>query len=185
MSPVLTPGNRLYIPGAGGTLYYIDNPDANNVVITGQFAFYGISNYDHSYDDNVKIGTPLTSDSAGNLYFGFVVSGSTPLNLQSGIARMDPGGNGTWVAASTAAGDSGITQVALNCAPALSNDQNNLYIAVSGGDFTSGYLLRLDSATLATTGEVFLQDPSSGAPAFLTNLSTASPTVGPDGDVYY
>lgn len=185
LSVVLTPSNRLYIPGAGGTVYYMDNPDANQATITGQLAFYGISNYDHSYDSNVKICTPLTSDSAGNIYFGFVVSASTPLNLQSGIARMDPTGNGTWVAASTAAGDPGIAQVVFNCAPALSNDQSNLYIAVSGGGFDPGYLLRLDTTTLATTGEVFLLDPQYGVPALLPDIGTASPTVGPDGDVYF
>lgn len=186
MSPVLTPGNRLYIPGAGGTVYYIDDPDASNATITGQLAFYGIANYDHGYDSSVKISTPLTSDSSGNLYFGFLVTGPTALNLQSGIARMDPTGNGSWVAATTAASDPGISQPLLNCAPALSNDQRSLYIAVStGGGFGSGYLLRLDSATLATTGQVFLRDPWSGDAALLPDVGTASPTVGPDGDVYF
>jgi hypothetical protein len=185
MSLVLTPANRLYIPGAGGTVYTIDNPDANNATISGQQAFYGLSNYDPSFDDNVKISTPLTSDSAGNLYFGFIAYAPTTLNLRSGIARMDPSGNGSWVAASTAAGDSAIAGVVFNCAPALSNDQNNLYIAVSSGSFSTGYLLRLDSTTLATTGEVFLGDPNTGFGALLPDAGTASPTVGPDGDVYF
>jgi hypothetical protein len=186
MSVVLTGANRLYIPGAGGTVYYMDDPDADNATISGQLAFYGISNYDHSYDSNVKISTPLTADSQGNIYFGFTVYGPTALNLQSGIARMDPNGNGSWVSASAAAGDSSISQVLLNCAPALSNDESSLYIAVStGSGFGTGYLLRLDSQTLATTGEVYLLDPASGQPAFLPDVGTASPTVGPDGDVYF
>jgi hypothetical protein len=190
MSVVLTPTNRLYIPGAGGTVYFMDDPDANNATITGQLSFYGISNYDHSYDGNVKICTGLTSDSQGNLYFGFVVYGPTPLSLQSGIARMEPGGKGSWVAASSAAADPSIAQVVFNCAPALSNGDSSLYIAVSSGDSGfadsgSGYLLRLHSATLATTGKVFLVDPNSGQAADLPDLGTASPTVGPDGDVYF
>jgi hypothetical protein len=186
MSPVLTPSNRLYIPGAGGTIYYVDNPDANSAKISGQFAFYGISNYDHSYDSNVKISTPLTADSLGNVYFGFIVYGPTPLALQSGIARMDPSGNGAWVAASSAAADPAISQVLLNCAPALTNDETGLYVAVStGAGLGSGYLLRLDSATLATTGQVFLLDPATGQAALLPDIGTASPTVGPDGDVFF
>ena len=185
MSLVLTPANRLYIPGAGGTVYYIDNPDANNATITGQQAFYGLSNYDPTFDDNVKICTPLTSDSLGNLYFGFVAYAPTTLSLRSGIARMDPSGNGSWVAASTAARDSAINGVVFNCAPALSNDESSLYIAVSSGTFSTGYLLRLDSTTLATTGAVFLQDPNTGFGALLPDVGTASPTVGPDGDVYF
>jgi hypothetical protein len=190
MSVVLTPNNRLYIPGAGGTVYYMDTPDADHATITGQLAFYGISKYDHDYDSNVKICTGLTSDSQGNLYFGFVVYGPTPLNLQSGIARMDPMGSGSWVAASAASADPSISQVVFNCAPALSSDESSLYIAVSSGgsgpaESGSGYLLRLDSTTLTTTGMVFLTDPNSGQAAFLPDLGTASPTVGPDGDVYF
>jgi hypothetical protein len=183
MSLVLTPDDRLYIPGAGGTVYYMANPDMYNATVTGQLAFYGISNHDPSYDSNVDISTPLTSDSQGNIYFGFTVYGPTGLNLQSGIARMDPNGNGSWVAASAAAGDAAISQVVLNCAPALSNDESSLYIAVSNQG--AGYLLRLDSTTLNTTGIVPLVDPASGQAARLPNAGTASPTVGPDGDVYY
>src|SRR5947209_3708728 len=78
-----------------------------------------------------------------------------------------------------------ITQVVFNCAPALSNDQSSLYVAVSGGSFGSGYLLRLDSTTLVTMSKVFLQDPVSGGGALLPDEGTASPTVGPDGDVYF
>ncbi|HLJ97280.1 MAG TPA: hypothetical protein VKU02_29240, partial [Gemmataceae bacterium] len=98
---------------------------------------------------------------------------------------MDPSGNGSWVAASTAAGDPAIAQVVLNCAPALSNDQSSLYIAVSSGGFSTGYLVRLDSTTLNTLGEVLLRDPSTGTGASLPDVGTASPTVGPDGDVYF
>jgi hypothetical protein len=186
MSLVLTPANRLYIPGAGGTVYYMDNPDASNAIITGQLAFYGIANYDHSYDGNVKISTPLTSDSLGDIYFGFTVYGPTAPNLQSGIARMDPNGNGSWVSASAAAGDAAISQLLLNCAPALSNDESSLYVAVStGSGFGTGYLLRMNSATLATTGRVYLVEPASGQAALLPDAGTASPTVGPDGDVYF
>jgi hypothetical protein len=41
-----------------------------------------------AYDANVFISTPITADSAGNLYFGFTVTGATPLNLASGLARI-------------------------------------------------------------------------------------------------
>ena len=57
-----------------------------------------------------------------------------------------------------AAGDNNIAEVAINCAPALSNDHHTLYIAVSGGDFSGGYLLALDSRTLATQAAVRLKD---------------------------
>jgi hypothetical protein len=188
-SPTLTPTNRLYYAGAGGTIYVIDNPDSPGSPTPTQLAFYGIENYhSNTFDDHVFINTPITADNNGNIYFGFQVVEPGPLNLQSGIARIDSAGNGTWIAASVAAGDTNITKVVHNNAPALSNDGHTLYVAVNDGDgtgFGAGYLLALDSTTLQTLAEVRLTDPVSGYDANLPDDGTASPTVGPDGDVYF
>jgi len=48
-----------------------------------------------------------------------------------------------------------------------------------------GYLLALDSTTLAVKSRVLLLDPGSGTMARVSDDSTASPAVGPDGDVYF
>src|SRR5882672_3739639 len=160
-NPALTPSNRLYFPGAGGTLLYRDQPDAATGP-TGRVAFYGLSNFDArpgSFTRSVMINTPLTSDSAGNVYFGFQVDGSAPLNLKSGIARVAPDGTGTWIAASDAANDATSKKVVHNSAPALSRDGGALYVAVNNGDGTSGgpgYLLKLNSQTLAPIARVRL-----------------------------
>jgi hypothetical protein len=64
-SPALTPGNRLYFAGGGGTVYYCDNPDATTSPVVGQIAFYGWSNYaadSNAYLANVFVNTPITSD---------------------------------------------------------------------------------------------------------------------------
>jgi hypothetical protein len=183
-APVLTRKDRVYFPGAGGTVYYIANPDDPGATITGQLAFYGIANHDPSLDTRVFINTPLTADRDGTIYFGFVAMQPNALNLTSGIARMDVHGHGTWVAASTAAGDMMITQVATNCAPALSHDEHTLYVAVDGSRGHS-YLVALDSATLQPLAHVALMDPKSGGPAYLYDGNSATPMVGPDGDVYY
>jgi hypothetical protein len=182
----LTRTNRLYFPGAGGTVYYTDTPDAANTPTPVQVAFYGISHYDHSLDSKILINTPLTADQAGNVYFGFVVTGTTSLNLKHGIARLQPDGTGTWVAASTAAGQTGNDnyKVATNSAPALSNDGRILYVALNGGG--PGYLAALNSTTLAPISRVQLQDVEfPTATAQVPDISTASPMVGPDGDVYF
>src|SRR5262249_31543773 len=93
-------------------------------------------------------------------------------------------GNGTWISAPAAANDNEISEVAQNCAPAISADGSTVYITVSDGEF--GYLLGLDSTTLAQKFRVRLKDPStSGSDAFIFDDASASPTVGPDGDVYY
>ena len=189
-NPALTPTNRLYFPGAGGTLLFRDQPDSPTG-LSGRVAFYGLPNFETRpavFARNVMINTPLTSDSAGNIYFGFQVAGSTPLNLKSGIARVTANGTGTWIAASAAAADATMTKVVHNSAPALSGDGSALYVAINNSDGTSsgpGYLVKLDSQTLAPIARVRLKDPVSGLDASLPDDGTASPTVGPDGDVYF
>jgi hypothetical protein len=76
-----------------------------------------------------------------------------------------------------------MTEVPYNCAPALSWDGKTLYIAVSNG--TWGYLVALNSTTLAPVAHVQLIDPLSGDYAWIADNSSASPTTGRDGDVYY
>jgi hypothetical protein len=74
----------------------------------------------------------------------------------------------------------------MNCAPALSNDHRTLYVAVSFGNYSGGYLTALDSRTLAPVSKVRLKDVLTPAnDARLLDDGTATPTVGPDGDVYF
>lgn len=184
-SPTLTPNQTLYYPGAGGTVYSVSNPQGSTPGPVTQLAFYGLSNYSanpSAYNSNVFINTPITSDSSGNIYFGFTVTGSTPLGLSSGIARITPSGAATYVSTASAAGDVSMTQVVQNSAPALSHDGSTLYVPVSNG--SNGFLLALNSSSLTLQTRAALLDPNSGSRALLSNDGTASPTVGPDGDVY-
>ena len=76
-------------------------------------------------------------------------------------------------------------QVATNSAPALSNDGSTLYVLESTGNWGWGKLVALNSQTLAVEAQVTLKDPhNTGDYATITNDATASPLVGPDGDVY-
>src|SRR6185369_12863727 len=111
-SPALTPGNLLYFAGAGGTVHFRDNIEGATPT-GGRVAFFGLANYQAdpaSFDATVFVNTPITADAAGNIYFGFRTSGAAPLGLVSGIARIDTAGNGTWIAASAAAGDASVTR---------------------------------------------------------------------------
>ena len=184
MSPTIS-GTRLLIPDIAGRVMVRKNPDQKTGGVS-RLTFYGAKNYRKNpgvYQQNVQIDTPLTTDSSGNLFFGFVVLGSTPINLQSGLARVGANGAGTWVSAATLSGDPSMTEVSVSCAPALSLDGTILYVAVDNGNW--GYLLALNSTTLARINRVQLTDPSSGQPAWIFNASSATPTVGPDGDVYF
>jgi len=198
----LSPKNRLFFPGAGGTVFFRDDPDATTPPVngTGQIAFYGLANYQAgkaAFDANLKINTPITSDRYGNLFFGFDIPTNVTLHvdpndsgspiLKSGLARIAEDGTCSWVTASVAAqNDSSIIKVVLNCAPALSNDHKKIYFAVSRGNYGGGYLVCLDSRTLAPISRVWLDDPRPQyTQATLADDGTASPTIGPDGDVYY
>ena len=182
----ITANNRVYAPGAGGKLYYRDNVDSASGTLQTA-VFYGASVYagaTAALDAAVMVSTPITVDAAGNAWFGFFVGGANPAGLSSGVARLSANGVGTWQAASVLANDNGIDRVAMNSAPALSTDGATLYVAVSNS-LERGYLLALDSATLAIKNKVSLIDPQSGAAARIPGDGTASPTIGPDGDVYF
>lgn len=187
---LLTQQGRVYAPGAGGKLLVRDDGDSANGAFAPQ-VFYGPAAYDANptaFNGSVFINTPLTADAQGNVFFGFVVTGSNPAGLVSGIARVSPSGTGIWVGAAAAANDSSIQKPVMNCAPALSNDGGTVYIAVNRGATNPtqrGYLLALNSTTLATRARVELLDPNSGTPARLSDDGTASPVVGPDGRVFY
>ena len=185
-------GARLYYAGAGGTVYYIDNPDSDAPSAPVQQCFYtAMTNYTTNaagFNGAVFINTPLTADTNGVIFFGFRVPTNAPAplsNSQSGYARIEPTGNASYVLAGAAAGDSEISRDSHNCAPALSNDGSTLYVAVKGPTAYYGYLLGLDSSTLATKYRVLLRDPRNGNYAGVLDDSTASPTVGPDGDVFF
>jgi len=193
----LTPNQRLYFPGAGGTLYYRDSVDSTAAVTPNQICFYtSLANYKAAkadYDSKIFINTPLTSDANGNIYFGFQVTGA-PANLPnitSGIARISSAGVATWAAVSPYANDGNQYKLVMNCAPALSNDGKTLYFGINTGNFSGGYLLALDSrlinngTLLPMVGIQKLKDPSSGNDALLPDDGSSTPTVGPDGDVYF
>jgi len=185
-SPVLH-GNKLFIPAAGGTIMVRENPDQTDGKVT-RLVFYGAQNFNEdprAYNASVQINTPITADASGNIYFGFLVIGPTPIELQSGLAKITPTGSGSWIAAAFATGDFNVQKVNMNCAPALSQDGRTVYVGMDTFDFGYGYLLALNSVTLQPINVVRLIDPWSGLDSTITDESSATPTVGPDGDVYF
>src|SRR5262249_28366634 len=147
------------------------------------------------YNSTVFIDTPLTVDSAGDVFFGFRVQGTSPLGTSSGYARVDPSGNGTFsLATAIAGGNSTITRDSHNVGPALSSDGSTLYVAVKNTSSANpAYLAALDSTTMTVKTasnsqpeRVLLMDPRNGGtnPAPVPDDGTASPLIGPDNTVY-
>jgi len=189
----LTPGDgAVAIPAAGGTVLVRKNPNSHQGSV-GRVAFFGIKNYNMNpgeFDSAIHICTPITCDGFGNLYFGYVSSGDPlpnyPQGIPSGLARVTLGGTGSFVAAAALCNDANIQKVVYNCAPALSSDGTKLYVAVNQSSFSSGYLCLVESQTLKPRRTILLNDPRNAqGTASLPDDGTATPTVGPDGDVYF
>jgi hypothetical protein len=181
----LTPSTALEVAGAGGTVLVRQHAN-NRTGSVRRLVFYGAAQWKKhrsAYDKAVRITTPLTAAPDGSVYFGFTVTGATPAHLSSGIARIGAHGHATWISAAAAARNQAVTAVAWNAAPALSPDGKTVYTAVTGP--ARGILAGLNATTLKPKYHTVLTDPVSGRPALISASSSASPTVGPDGDVYY
>jgi len=190
-NPVLVPPlvaggpPRLVMPTSGGRVLVREDPDADTGT-TREFAFFDYTAAPAIFDATVFINTPITVDRLGNLFFGFQVTGTNPAGLTSGIARIPASGSGgSWVATTLASGSTAFVKPQTNSAPALSNDEAFVYVVVnSAGARPSGRLLQLSASTLNTQNLRDLIDPATGAPAWVSDDSTASPTIGFDGDVF-
>ena len=196
-APTLAAGGRVWYAGAGGTVYFRDNLDAAVPLHNGQAAFFGLNAYQldpASFNTKVFINTPITADAGGNIYFGFRTAAGAPLGLTNGIARVDAAGNGIWVPAAAVGGSPVASTVPHQTAPALSPDESTLYVVVADDTGSTVWLAGLDPATLAVRDaspgvpmRVLLKDPRDGGSnnAIVPDISSASPMVGPDGDVYF
>jgi hypothetical protein len=198
--PVYDPvTDRVYFPGPGGTIDYINHPDnpGTTTPTVVQEAFFGNSNYaanPSAYNSSIFINTGLTVDSSGNVYFGFTETGSNPSGINDGgIARVTPTGVGNYVLAASAVGQAndGNWNPALGSTPALSNDESTIYLGINdagyglnGNGEYNAYLVAVNSTTLAPEDSVHLIDPSSGDSAGMIAESTASVMVAPDGTVF-
>ena len=187
LGPALAHGGRLYVAGGGGTLLWtsaLDTPGPHTAV---RVAFFGDAAYASNpaaFNASLRISTPLTTDSKGTVYFAVQAVVANPLGIQSGIAAVDASGAGRFV--SVAAASSGLaTQVGTNCAPALSRDEQTLYVGVRGSSSAPGYLLALATSDLSTRQLRALIDPKSGQGASVSSNGTSTPMVAPDDKVYF
>ena len=128
-------------------------------------------------------------DSLGNLYYGIRTTGTAPapLNTTAGfVVRYSAAGVPSYVDTVTATGDVNVQRVTHGSALGLSNDEQSLYVAMKGTtSTTTPFLVAMNASTLGVINKVALTDPRNGFPASITDVSTASPMVAPDNDVYF
>jgi hypothetical protein len=192
MGITLTPGDgAVVVPGAGGTVWVRNNPNAAQGV-TSRLAFFGLNTYNQNpaaFNNAIQICTPITCDKFNNLYFGYFSNGNAlpgyPNGIPSGLARVQVGAGGSFIAATAMSGDAAIEKVVYNCAPALSSDGSKVYVSVNQSNFSYGYLCMLQAANLKPLQSVLLRDPRNGQAAQVPDDGTCAPTIGVDGDVFY
>lgn len=187
-------GLRLYYPGAGGTIWRLDNPDSNTPGTPVRIVFYGTeATYladQANFNTAVQVNTPITADSDGNLFFGTRVTGTAPAPLsstQSFLVRIDGATEtGTYIDCGTATADGNVSRITHGSAIGLSNDEQTLYVAMKGTlSTTAPYLVAMDATSLTTINKVLLKDPRNGNNASVTDVSTSSPMIAPDDHVYF
>jgi len=123
-------GARLYYPGAGGTVYYIDDPDSDSPGAPARQCFYtDLATYTTNaaaFNSSVFIDTPLTPGPDGAVFFGFATgTNGSPMPFgtnQGGFVRLHPSGNAIYVFATTASGDAQTAHVEPNSAPAVASN---------------------------------------------------------------
>ncbi len=179
--------NRVYFPESGGRLLRRDTADSASGTLV-RLCFYGDAVYAAnagSLDAAIQVCTPLTIGADGAVYFGFQAAAGNAAAVTSGFARIAADGTASWVSAASVSGNPLFSKPAMNAAPALSLDGSTLYVVVNSTSDGGGALLALDAATLAFKARQVLLTPRTGGSAYVSDTSTASPMVGPDGDVYY
>ena len=186
VGPVVTPQGRLYVPAAGATLLWTADLDAAGPHVPARIAFFGDAAYaanKAAMDASLRICTPLTSGSDGTVYFGVRAVSGNPLGIGNGFALVRRDGSGHFVSAPTASGGLA-TEIATNCAPALSPDGKLVYVTARGTTSSPGYVLALRTADLSTRAVAAPVDPLTGLGSSISGNGTASPMVGPDGRVF-
>lgn len=172
-----------------GSILVRESADAKTST-TKRFIFY-TSAADFAKNESayagIKICTPITGDSTGNLYFGYEVIGTLPLSLANvgtgGIAKVNVvSGKSIYQSVSALRVDNNLTRAAMNCSPALSSDAKFVYAGFYGSD---SQLVKLEASNLTPVAHVLLTDPSKpSAGTWLDDSSSGAPMIGPDGHLF-
>lgn len=180
---------RLYYPGAGGTIFYIDNPDSTSHGAPVHQVFYTtLANYQanaSAFNSTVFINTPITADASGNVFFGFRVQGTAPAPLnttQSGFARIDPNGNATLTTSSLSVASHSITAT-YNGSSSFSPSTSSVLTQVVNQDGTTSVVTSSlnpsrKGQNVTFTATVTANSPGAAVPTGAVTFKNGSSTLG-------
>jgi outer membrane protein assembly factor BamB len=177
-------GRFVYVPGSGGTLYKLSKWDGSVVGRTNPFG--------NEVNLNRFVSGPLSVDPLGNVYYNVVeLDPKEPwANDIRGawLVKVEPDGLVHKVSYSNLAPPScngcGSQRPGINESPAVSIDGNTIYTATAAHfDGIDSYLLAVN-ADLTPRWQTSLE-LRNGIQGFISDFSSATPVVLPDGGVLY
>ncbi|HUI40349.1 MAG TPA: hypothetical protein VL523_00120 [Terriglobia bacterium] len=180
----------VFVPGFSGSIYKLNEADGTPVA---HIAPFGTS------DSNVFVSGPLTVDHSGNVYYNALkLDPSNPWGADvkgAWLVRVTAGGRvaavkyTTLVPNAPASGGTsdapcGSQRPGVNVAPAISIDGQTVY-TVSRAQLCSSqsYVVAVDAKTLAPVWQTTLNQH--GAAGWVADQSSSTPSVAPDGSVFY
>ena len=175
----------VFVPGAGGTIYKLSRRDGS--VVTRYHAF------GRSIDQNRYVSGPLTVDPQGNVYYNVIALDPTdPWSVDirgAWLVKVSPAGqvqavNYAKIAPASCQG-CGSQRPGINLSPAVSADGKTIYTAsLAHFDPLDAYMLAVNS-DLTPKWQTSLTVDNGQIEGFITDLSSASPVVLPDGSILY
>ena len=188
----LTTGNRLFAPAIGGKLLVKDDADASGGTLR-TLVFYGADAYNSApatFDATVFVNTPITVDTQGNVVLRLLRrrresarAGERrrarrgrrhgPVARRERRRRRPDGRQGR---------DEQRAGTLARRGDALRRRQRQARLRAPCRAATCS---PSTAAASRSRARALLRDPSTGTPARVSDDGTASPTVGPDGDVYF
>jgi len=174
----------LYVPGAGGTLYKVNESDGTLVKQINPF---------NRIDKHRFVSGPPTIDAHGNVYYNVIWL--DPVNPYSAdiqgawLVKVRPDDTAHKVSYATIAPAScngcGSQRPGINVSPAVSADGKTIYTAsLAHFDPLDAYLLAVNS-DLTPQWQASLTVDNGTIEGAIVDLSSASPVVLPDGSVLY
>lgn len=179
----------VYVPGVDGSIYKLNEADGSQVAQYKPFS---------TDDPNTYVSGPLTIDPRGNIYYNIVrLNATNPwgTNVRGAwLVRVSAQGTVRTVTyktlvpgAPTTCGSSpcGSQRPGVNIAPALSPDGKTVYtVSVAHLSADHGYVVAANS-DLTPKWQTSIRGLISGADPLVTDQSSSTPAVLPDGSVVY